>query len=449
MVSCKSFDVWVLTISKQEVGLVAKRRSDFEHKLNTRGSIPSDYARYAEYEINLDSLRRKRVKRLGIKNDHHTGPRRIFFIFDRATRKFHGDIKLWMQYIEFAKRQKSSKKLSGIITSVLRLHPTKPELWIYAASYVMEERDDIIEARAYMQRGLRFCRESINLWLEYAKLEMAYVAKIATRGQVLGMNKNRATEQVVSKLDGEHGHDFSNPELISPDNDPNFQVVEFIDRSVLKTLEALPVVSGAIPIAIFDAAMKQFEGDVTVGEDFFDMIAQFHEAPHAAKILQHITSSLLNTAASSPAALSCFIRQPLVGVGALSPRFPGALRTVMDRLNSTMQESTIFTGSKEGLTSRSLLAQRIMTWMLSFISDGLDPDITKVIAVALKKLWNQYRLDIEQAAGNNSGPFADIFTDLQEKGFADMVNPSKTLALRLWPHDAKIQSLRSEVTTSC
>lgn len=434
---------------KQEVGLVAKRRSDFEHKLNTRGSKPSDYARYAEYEINLDSLRRKRAKRLGIKNNNHSGPRRIFFIFDRATRKFHGDIKLWMQYIGFARKQKSSKKLSEIITSVLRLHPTKPELWIYAANYVMEERHDIIAARAYMQRGLRFCRESKKLWFEYAKLEMAYVAQIAARGQVLGMNKNHATEQVVSNKDGEQTHDMANSRLNSPDIDSNFQVVEFIDRSILKSLEVLPVVSGAIPTAIFDAAMKQFGGDVTVGEELFDVIAEFHEGPHTAKILQHITSSLLNTASSSPAALSCFIRQPLVGIGAFSPRFPGALRTVIDRLNSTMQESTSFRGLKEDLSSRCLLGQRIMKWMLSFISDNLDPDITKAIAVTLKKLWDQYRLDIEQVAGSNNGPFAEIFTSLQEKGFAEMVNPSKNLAMRLWPHDPKIQSLSSGASVSC
>lgn len=354
-----------------------------------------------------------------------------------------------MQYIEFARRQKSNKKLSEIVTSVLRLHPTKPELWIYAANYVMEERHDIVAARTYMQRGLRFCRESKKIWLEYAKLEMAYVANIAARGQILGMNKNRATEQVVSNKDGEHDHDFANPGLIPPDVDSNFQAVEFIDRSVLKSLEVLPVVSGAIPIAIFDAAMKQFEVDVTVGEEFFDIIAQFHEVPHTGKILQHITSSLLNTASSSPAALSCFIRQPLVGVEAISPRFPVALRTVIDRLDSTMQESTIFNSLKEDLSSRSHLGQRIMKWMLSLISERLDPDITRAIAVTLKRLWNQYQLDIEQAAGSDSGPFADIFTSLQEKGFAEMVNPSKTLAMRLWPHDPKIQNLSGGVSASC
>lgn len=444
VISHTSSKNYILTILKQEVNLVTKKRSEFEHKLNARGSIPSDYARYAEYEINLDSLRLKRTKRLGIKDNNYVGARRIFFIYDRATRKFHGDIRLWMQYIEFARSQKSSKKLSEIITNVLRLHPTKPELWIYAANHVMEQSHDIIAARSYMQRGLRFCRESEKLWLEYAKLEMAYVANIAVRGKALGMNQNPATEPVVSNIDGEHDHDFANPDSIPPDTNSNFQAVEFIDRSVLKSLEDLPVVSGAIPIAIFDAAMKQFVGNVTIGEELFDMIAQFHQVPHTGKILQHITTSLLNTASSSPAALSCFIRQPLVGIEVASPQFPGALGAAIDRLNSMMQGSTIFGGLKEDLSSRSHLGHRIMKYMLSLISDSLDPDITKVIAVTLKRLWNQYRLDIEQVAGGDSGPFVDIFTSLREKGFAEMVNPSKTLAMHFWPDDPKIQSLMGE-----
>lgn len=354
-----------------------------------------------------------------------------------------------MQYIEFARKQKSSKKLSELITSVLRLHPTKPELWIYAANYVMEERNDIIEARAYMQRGLRFCKESKNLWIEYAKLEMTYVARIATRGQILGLNKNRSIEEVVSNVDRDYDNPFTQSELVSSGQDLDFQKLEFIDRSILDKLEALPVVSGAIPIAIFDAAMKQFGGDESVGENFFDMIAEFREVPHTVKFLQHITSSLLNTGPLSPAALSCFIRQPLVGVEALSPRFPGALGMVMDRLHSTMQDSATFIGAKEDPSSRSLLSSKIMKWMLSFISDDLDPDITKVIAVTLKKLWNRYLLDIQRAAENSSGSFADIFTRFQEKGFADLVDSSKTLALHLWPHDPKIQSLQNEVKMAC
>lgn len=350
-----------------------------------------------------------------------------------------------MQYVAYARKHRAGKKLSEIITNVLRLHPTKPELWIYAASHTMEERRDIIEARALMQRGLRFCKESKHLWIEYARLEMTYVADIATRGQVLGLNRTRSTENVISSTNGKSDIVSTNPELVSPDDELNLQALEFLDRSIVERLEALPVVSGAIPTAIFNAAIKQFQGDMNIGEDFFNTVAEFHEVPCAANILQHITSSLLNTAALSPIALSCFIRQPVIGVEAGSSKFPGAFGTAVNRLNSAMHDLTVSRDSKEGSSSRSLLAEKIIPWMLSFVADDLDSNITKAIAVTLKKLWNQYQLDIEQADGCSSGVFADVVTAFQRKGFADLVKPSRGLALRLWPDDDQIRRLHANL----
>ena len=40
--------------------------------------------------------------------------RRIYHLFDRATTKFAGDVKLWVQYIEFAKNEGDDKVLSKI-----------------------------------------------------------------------------------------------------------------------------------------------------------------------------------------------------------------------------------------------------------------------------------------------------------------------------------------------
>lgn len=141
--------------------------------------------------MNLELLRRKRLKRQGLKNTGHAGQRRIFLVLDRATRKFPGDLSLWMQYLDFASKQKANKKLSQVLTNLLRLHPTKPAIWIYAASNALNVKDDLTEARSYMQRGLRFCKHSKDLWLEYAKLEMLYVSKIAARSRVLGLDSAR------------------------------------------------------------------------------------------------------------------------------------------------------------------------------------------------------------------------------------------------------------------
>lgn len=71
--------------------------------------------------MNLEALRRKRVQRLGLKSKSHLGQRKIFFVLDRATRKFYGDIGLWMQYIDFAKKEGASKVLLKVFASCVVL----------------------------------------------------------------------------------------------------------------------------------------------------------------------------------------------------------------------------------------------------------------------------------------------------------------------------------------
>src|SRR5690606_408044 len=114
------------------------------------GCKPSDYALYAEYEMNLEALRKKRVKRFNAKMQNHVGPRRSFFILDRATRKVHGDLGLWMQYIQYAKKEKSSKVLHKALATCLKLHPTKPELWVFAAQTSIDLNSDMTDARSHM-----------------------------------------------------------------------------------------------------------------------------------------------------------------------------------------------------------------------------------------------------------------------------------------------------------
>ncbi|KAK9480553.1 U3 small nucleolar RNA-associated protein 6-domain-containing protein [Lipomyces japonicus] len=170
---------------KREISSIVKKRTDFEHRIHGRGSKPLDYVRYIEYEMNLDSLRRKRIQRLGLHQgsvSDWAGARRIFFIFDRGTKKFAGDIQFWLQYIEYAKQRKSGHIVKKIFSNVLKLHPGKPELWILAAQYEIDENANLKAARNLLQRGLKFNPESRHLVQEYGKLESNINKLIERRG---------------------------------------------------------------------------------------------------------------------------------------------------------------------------------------------------------------------------------------------------------------------------
>ncbi|KAL9640384.1 MAG: hypothetical protein Q9164_000327 [Protoblastenia rupestris] len=410
-----------------EITSIAKKRSDFEHKLNARGSNPSDYARYAEYEMNLEALRRKRVKRMGVKATNHSGQRRIFFVLDRATRKFHGDVGLWVQYITFARKQKSNKKVSEILTKVLRLHPTKPELWIYAASYAMEERGDTMEARSYMQRGLRFCKKSAKLWLEYARLELIHIAKIMGRRQILGLDQGTTVQNNTGVKGGDIGGDMVVlPAITAEDIHPNIESTDDVDQDTLDKMDASPVLSGAIPMAVFSAATKQFGGDDQLSLEFFDMVAKFDQLPCQAAILTKILEALQPSLSKSPAALIRHIRQPVIGVAIKSADFPTAFGSALSRI-----KPAIATLSSAQL--RSVLSREMIEWLLSYLEEDLDPDIRTVVQMTLRKIFDQYQADIGILPAEKAGEVFRLLEQMDARGLEQIAKPGRVWALHMWP----------------
>ncbi|KAF6219296.1 hypothetical protein HO133_005121 [Letharia lupina] len=371
------------TFSKEEIASIARKRSDFEHIINARGSKPQDYARYAEYETNLESLRRKRVTRLGVKTSNHTGQRRIFFVLDRATKKFPGDVGLWMQYITFAQKQGSNQKVSQILTSVLRLHPTKPELWIYAATM----RDaDMTEARSYMQRGLRFCGSSEKLWIEYARLEMIHVSKIAGRRRILGLDGGKVDKKSRQDAEGDDEDMMTLPAITAENIMSGQRPRGGAEQEALVKLGTSPALLGAIPMAIFDAAMRHFKEDNELCQQFFDVVAEFHEVPCQKSILSHMMDTLRTIAPKSPGTLIRWIQQPVIGTDVKSPEFPALFVDCLDRIKRSFEILTTISTPPKTARPMSILGQQVIAWMLTYQKEDIDADVRKVIRITIRKV---------------------------------------------------------------
>ncbi|KAI5280467.1 U3 snoRNP protein [Ascosphaera aggregata] len=334
--------------TKEEIHSITTKRSSFEHKINAAGPTPADFARYAEYEMNLDVLRLKRIKRLGIKAPTYTGQRRIMFILERAVRKCPGDLGLWMQFIEYARRCKAYKKLESLFLKALRLHPMKAELWMYAARYALDEHADMTQARAYMQRGLRFCKSKREMWLGYGKLEMIYVSKIWARQRILGLvgsAKKTETEEIVMSAEDEKDEDMLKlPTLTEEDINPSFDKNdERDDKIALENLHNTPVLSGAIPIAIYEAAIKQFPVDVnpSFARSYFLMISQFKSTPCTSKVLSHVLDSLMSAAPSSPLSHISYISMPITLLESNDATFPRALGELVRRVRECAENHPV------------------------------------------------------------------------------------------------------------
>ncbi|KAF2175590.1 hypothetical protein K469DRAFT_610207 [Zopfia rhizophila CBS 207.26] len=419
--------------TKDEINSIAKRRSDFEHIINARGSNPSDYARYIEYEKNLDALRRKRIKRLGAKPTGG-GQKRIFFLYNRGTRKFSGDLGLWMQYIEFARKEKAFKKLNEMFTSLVRLHPTKPELWIYAAEYFMDTQADITNARSYMQRGLRFCKSSETLWLEYAKLEAMYIGKIAGRRKTLGLDIGHTNE--VAGTDGDM---IALPAITAEDVNPSMGKEDGVDEIALQNLASAPVLTGAIPIAVFDAAMKQFQEDPAVAEQFFKMFAEFEQLPCLGRILRHILDYLKEKSPQAVQAALCAFHIQLLGVPSTSPDFPSALRNSLDLMNKTMENHPELKGGLSESVIRKLLP-------LLRKSEDLEPLLRKALSSTLRK----YCRLLEEAEGgtiSSGDAIVDLIESLQRDGKREDSQLLIGASAKQWGENERLRQLQISINT--
>ncbi|KAF2170520.1 hypothetical protein M409DRAFT_64229 [Zasmidium cellare ATCC 36951] len=387
--------------TRDEISAITKKRSDFEHTLNARGSTTADYARYATYEMNLDSLRKKRCKRLGVKSTTFSGQRTIFFILDRATKKFPSDMGLWMQYINYCKKEKANKKLSKVFTAVLRLHPRDWSLWVLAAKYYAEAQGDMSTARSFLQRGLRFCKDEKKLYLEYAKLEMVYLAKLSARRKILGLDGSREEKQEDDE------NMIALPTITAEDIDPDAgKGIEEVDENALKRLETAPAFSGAIPIAIFDAAMKQFHQNAPeVAEAFFDLISSFDNVPSTTTILQHILDFLHSAWPSSPEVVVCDAKLQFFAIDSQSPEFPAALSKALASVKTGLDKA-----SKK---DRLRLAERAIFLLLPYLdtasegSAAVDEDIVKVLEASVKR-YLRIAAEAKPKPGRKVGPAAMI-----------------------------------------
>ncbi|RAR07224.1 hepatocellular carcinoma-associated antigen 66 [Stemphylium lycopersici] len=418
--------------SREEISSIARKRSDFEHIINARGSHPEDYMRYIEFEKNVDALRRKRVKRLGVRYKG-SGQRSIYFLYNRATRKFSGDLTLWMQYIDFARKDKAYKRLNDIFTSVARLHPTKPDIWILAANYFMDTQADITNARSYMQRGLRFCKSQDVMWLEYAKLETIYVGKIAGRRKILGLDVDR-TQKPGTDEDGDEDM-IALPQVTAEDVNPSLKQDDGVDEVALQNLASAPVLTGAIPLAVFDSAMKQFQGKPRLAERFFDMFAEFEQLSCIPRILQHVLDYLQQNSPQAVETAICRFHMQLYGCDPTDPEIALTLSKALDLISSTVQQYP-----RESTRISEVAVRRLLS--LHRLLADVDSSLQKASRAALRK----YVRAIEDGEGSGD-KIVNLAESLRREGKRSDSDLLVQTGIKFWAANEGLQKYLSAMET--
>lgn len=261
--------------TKDEVSNIMKKRTNFEHRLNSRGSSINDYVKYIQYETNVEKLRVKRVHRILQANKTNSIsdwsiPQRIGFIYQRGTNKFPQDLKFWAMYLNFLKNRgvsTSYKKIHSVYNTLLKLHPNNVDIWISCAKYEYEKHANFKSCRSVFQNGLRFNPDVSKLWFEYIKFELNFITKLINRRKVMNLINEREQELDMLNEAKERGANDENKE--DDDEDSNIKTISTgdamkdklnelpeADMNMLGSQETNPALRGDIALTIFDIAMK-------------------------------------------------------------------------------------------------------------------------------------------------------------------------------------------------
>lgn len=164
--------------TKSEIRTIVKRKKEFEYKLERKTKRMEDYLSYIQYELHLYSLIKERRKKFGyhfkIKEIDNEIGRHILRLFKASVIRFPRDIKLWVSAFTFLKRMHWRIEASKLFQRMMRVHASKPEVWVAAAKFELEENENGDTARKLLLRGLRFNPNSKLLYREFFRMELMF-----------------------------------------------------------------------------------------------------------------------------------------------------------------------------------------------------------------------------------------------------------------------------------
>lgn len=350
----------------KEITMIMRRRTDFEHRIQGRGAKPRDFLKYADFEINLEKLRIKRFARLRETDHVDTTPsisdwagfRKVIFIFDRAVRRFSGDLDIWAKYLNFVKEKDAIKVVYKVYAKLLLLQPRNVDAWLSAAKYEFETNANAKGARELYQKALRLNPESRKLWTSYAQFELTYVSKLLARRQVLGLLTEKKQEedlkaqaQELAKRiedapnDGVEANSDSIAFAEVDEDDLKLELASLpeADMNVLGSPETNPVLKGDIALTVFDLAIPELLKEVAessktdkvfeIAEEFLNLFDQF-ENLNRDHLYYHILSYLQTNYKDDLRTSLVDITLPLRGVSVLDSSLAEALKLSVNKFTA-------------------------------------------------------------------------------------------------------------------
>ncbi|KAI8059410.1 U3 small nucleolar RNA-associated protein 6-domain-containing protein [Gilbertella persicaria] len=367
--------------SSAEIKSIIKKRTNFEYALHRRIKQKIDFLRAIEYETNLEELRQKRVARMGLKDGlkgddlQYSGARRIYGLFRRATIKFKNDLSLWLQYIDYAKRNKANNILSSVFVQAIQHHPHNASLWIMAATWEHEENANVAAARVLLQRALRLMPENQSLWHEYFRLELIYIEKIKLRRRLLGINQPQTQTEDVMDTD----NTIQLPALTGEDvaqwkSDENKKTMTEKEAAALEEANN-PILQGLLAKIVYDNAIQAIPNDIGFRQRFIDVYREFTEMETQ---IDHVYDTMQRDLYDQPEARRVLASRHMTGSLKVSdPAFVPALRACVQDFEKAVADLNM-------PTMWQLYIEFLLNWRDLVTEENLRLYLTKLSQKTLK-----------------------------------------------------------------
>ena len=188
--------------------------------------------------------------------------------------------------------------------------------------------------------------------------------------------ENDARKKEEIKVGGDDDNMMLLPKVTAEDIDPDQGRDDKVDVTALAKLESTPITSGAIPIAIFDAAMAQFDNDSNLALEFFEELAAFEQAPAMITVAQHIDDLLQETKPTNWHACAAHISMAARGVDLHGPESPCAIREVLARTTQGLAKTK----------QRGDLLEWCREYLAGLSQGDLDPALKQVLDSKVESL---------------------------------------------------------------
>ncbi|ODV83648.1 hypothetical protein CANARDRAFT_24882 [[Candida] arabinofermentans NRRL YB-2248] len=385
--------------NQKEITMIMRRRTDFEHRINGRGSKPNDFLKYIQFEMILDKLRKKRLIRFkdlidikGTTISDYAGQRRIFFIFERGVNKYPKSMELWSGYLKYAKKNGSIKIIYETYSKLLQLQPRNINVWLSAAKYEFEKNKNIKSSRDLFKRCLRFNNDSIEVWNEFIKFELNYLSKLLIRRKLFGLISERQQIEDLSKNElntQENIISINNEEL----NDELNQLPE-LNLSTLGTIETNPVLRGDLILTLYDVGLSTIlkkTVDNNIKQDRFNKMFSFSygiiqiidqfEIMDRNYLLNHIIKRLID---EYPMELKIIILNLTLNLRYLKKSNDDEF--VQNLQNSIKGYHAWFAKEKDNDLKMKVKLEFIKYLTDNYISNDDDDETTKLLKLLIKKI---------------------------------------------------------------